>query len=168
MQASPLQLVNMYAAIGNGGTLLKPRIVDRIEDADGEVVNVPPVEEIGKIGVSTTNLSLIQRGLIETVNGPQGTGSRARTPIVTMAGKTGTAEYAEPKDRDGNSPSHAWFVGYAPADSPRIAFVVLIRDGGEGSLAAAPVARDLVELYFTEAVPPMQYGPLNKQDGPSG
>ena len=168
MQASPLQLVNMYAAIGNGGTLFKPRIVDRIEDADGEVVNVPPVEEIGKIDVSPTNLSLIQRGLVETVNGPQGTGGRARTSVVTMAGKTGTAEYAGPKDRDGNAPSHAWFVGYAPADSPRIAFVVLIKDGGEGSLAAAPVARDLVELYFTDNVPPMRYIPFNAPGGPSG
>ncbi|MCY3802651.1 MAG: penicillin-binding protein 2 [Chloroflexi bacterium] len=167
MQASPLQLVNMYAAIGNGGTLYKPRIVDRVEDADGEVVDVPAVDEIGKISVSPTNLSLIQRGLVETVNGPQGTGGRARTPVVTMAGKTGTAEYAGPKDRHGNDPSHAWFVGYAPADSPRIAFVVLIRDGGEGSLAAAPVARDLVELYFTDTIPQMRYPPFDA-GGPSG
>lgn len=170
VQATPLQLVNMYAAIGNGGTLYKPRLVDRIEDSQGEVLEVPAVRELGKVDVSAKNLELLRRGLLEAVNGAQGTGSRARTSAVVMAGKTGTAEYSGPRDADGNPPSHAWFVGYAPAENPRIAFVVMIRDGGEGSSVAAPVARDLVELYFTGELPPMRYAPLPAPfgSGPSG
>ena len=168
VQATPLQIVNMYAAIGNGGTLFKPRIIDRIEDSNGEVLEVPPVQELGKVAVSATNMALIRSGLVEAVNGSQGTGSRARTSVVTMAGKTGTAEYAGPTDADGNPLSHAWFVGYAPAEAPRVALVVLIRDGGEGSFAAAPVARDLVELYFTGSVPAMRYVPLKSTRRASG
>ena len=64
VQATPLQLVNMYAAIGNGGTLYKPRLVDRIEDSQGEVLEVPAVRELGKVDVSAKNLELLRRGLL--------------------------------------------------------------------------------------------------------
>ena len=160
VQASPLQIANMYAAIGNGGTLYKPRIVDRIQHLATGEIEIPSVSEIGKLPISPRNLELLRRGLVEAVNGPQGTGRRAKSSVVEVAGKTGTAEYSGVPDVEGNPPSHAWFIGYAPADFPRIAFAVLIRDGGEGSLAAAPVARDIVEFFFTGEMPPMRYIPL--------
>lgn len=165
VQATPLQLMNMYAAIGNGGTLYRPRLIERIESQLGEVVEVPPVTEIGRLPLSAENLERLRDGLWEGVQGVAGTGARARTDVAVIAGKTGTAEYTGPLVSGGNLPSHAWFAGYAPADRPRIAFMVLIRDGGEGSEAAAPIARDIVEFYVTGAVPEMRYAPFAGRRG---
>ncbi len=165
VQATPLQLMNMYAAIGNGGTLYRPRLIDRIESQTGEVVEVPAVEEIGRLPLSAANLQRLRDGLIEAVHGVNGTGKRARSEVAVIAGKTGTAEYTGQLVEGGNLPSHAWFAGYAPAEHPRIAFMVLIRDGGEGSKAAAPVARDIVEFYFTGEVPAMRYAPFAGRRG---
>lgn len=165
VQATPLQLLNMYAAIGNGGTIYRPRLIDRIESDRGQVVKIPPIEEIGRLPLSISNLKIIQNGLLEAVQGGNGTGKRARTETAIVAGKTGTAEYTGPVVEGGNLPSHAWFAGYAPADHPKIAFMVLIRDGGEGSQAAAPVARDIVDFYFSGTVPPMRYPPFSTRKG---
>ena len=165
VQATPLQLLNMYAAIGNGGTLFRPRLIDRVESNVGEVIEIPPVQEMGRLPVSASNLELLRNGLLEGVHGVNGTGKQARTEVAIVAGKTGTAEYTGQLVEGGNLPSHAWFAGYAPADHPRIAFMVLIRDGGEGSQAAAPVARDIVDFYFTGSVPPMRYAPFSARRG---
>ena len=165
VQATPLQLLNMYAAIGNGGTLYRPRVIDRVENSLGEVVEIPPVEELGRLPLSAANLERLRNGLLEAVQGVNGTGKQARTEVSVVAGKTGTAEYTGQLVEGGNLPSHAWFAGYAPADRPRIAFMVLIRDGGEGSAVAAPVARDIVDLYFTGTVVPMRYAPFTARRG---
>ncbi len=165
VQATPLQLLNMYAAIGNGGTLYRPRLVERVESSLGEVIEIPPVEEIGRLPLSAANLERLRDGLLEAVHGANGTGKRARTEVAVVAGKTGTAEYTGQLVEGGNLPSHAWFAGYAPANRPRIAFMVLIRDGGEGSEVAAPVARDIVDFFFTGTVPAMRYAPFTARRG---
>ncbi len=165
VQATPLQLLNMYAAIGNGGTLYRPRLIDRVENSLGEVIEIPEVEELGRLPLSAANLERLRNGLLEAVQGENGTGKQARTEAAVVAGKTGTAEYTGQLVEGGNLPSHAWFAGYAPADRPRIAFMVLIRDGGEGSAAAAPVARDIVDFYFTGTLAPMRYAPFTARRG---
>jgi len=165
VQATPLQLLNMYAAIGNGGTLYRPRLIDRVENSQREVIDIPEVEELGRLPLSADNLERLRSGLLEAVQGVNGTGKQARSEVASVAGKTGTAEYTGQLVEGGNLPSHAWFAGYAPADRPRIAFIVLIRDGGEGSAAAALVARDIVDFYFTGTVAPMRYAPFSSRRG---
>ena len=155
VQVTPLQIALMYSAVGNGGRLLRPRLVDRIVDSQGNVVQRPPVHERGRLPVSNEHLQLLRDALLEAVNGPNGTGKRAASQATVVAGKTGTAEYSGARDSSGNLPSHAWFAGYAPAESPEYAFAVLIRDGGEGAFAAAPVARDVIDYLMTGRMPPL-------------
>ncbi len=85
------------------------------------------------------------------VNSDFGTATNARVPGVTVAGKTGTAEFCEyipeeedcRRDDEDNLPTHAWFVGYAPYEDPEIAVLTFVYDGGEGSEAAVPVTQQI-------------------------
>ncbi|MCY3748398.1 MAG: penicillin-binding protein 2 [Chloroflexi bacterium] len=155
VQVTPLQIASMYAAIGNGGRVMRPRLVDRMLDHHGNVADRTPPQVRGVLPISDTNLQLLQAGLYRAVNEPQGTGPRARSAHTVVAGKTGTAEYSGARDAEGRLPSHAWFAGYAPAEQPEYAFAVLVRDGGEGSFAAAPIARDIVDYLVTGDMPPL-------------
>ncbi|MCY3959023.1 MAG: penicillin-binding protein 2 [Chloroflexi bacterium] len=161
VQVTPLQIASMYAAIGNGGRVMRPRLVDRMLDHHGNVADRTPPQVRGVLPISDTNLQLLQAGLYRAVNEPQGTGPRARSAHTVVAGKTGTAEYSGARDAEGRLPSHAWFAGYAPAEQPEYAFAVLVRDGGEGSFAAAPIARDIVDYLVTGDMPPL---PQNRPD----
>ena len=145
----------MYAAIGNGGRVMRPRLVDRMLDQNGQVVERIPPQVRGMLPISDPNLRLLQAGLYRAVNEPSGTGPRARSAHTVVAGKTGTAEYSGARDAEGRLPSHAWFAGYAPASQPEYAFAVLVRDGGEGAFAAAPIARDIVDYLMTGDMPPL-------------
>ncbi len=161
VQSTPIQLLNMYAAIGNGGTLYKPRLIDRVESENGQVSH-PPIKALNRLPLSGQYLNLIQNALYSAVNDYAGTGRNARSELVAIAGKTGTAEYSGSISPDGSLPSHAWFAGYAPHKSPTIAFAVLVIDGGEGSQSAALLARDIVELHETGEIPPMRYAAFTK------
>jgi penicillin-binding protein 2 len=152
---TPLQLANMMAAVANGGTLYRPRIVDRVEPIDGSTVREYRPEKIRTINVSPATLQRVRSALADVVNGAGGTGGAARSKIVQIAGKTGTAQVVEMKaaylkseqlayfNRD-----HAWFVSYAPVDNPQIAVVVLVEHGGHGGEAAAPMAKKVIEKYI--------------------
>jgi penicillin-binding protein 2 len=138
---TPLQMANLVAAVANGGTLYRPRLVRQIgSQAEGTVQDFAP-EVLGQLPILTANLQLIRRALEAVVT--QGTAQRAfYGATVRMAGKSGTAE-APPAE------SHAWFVGYAPADNPRIAVAVVLEHGGEGGAEAAPLFRQVIEAYMT-------------------
>jgi penicillin-binding protein 2 len=138
--ATPLQIANMLAAVGNGGTLYRPQLVRRIVEPIGpEQVNQP--EALARLSVSPEHLAAIRRGL-EGVVGGRGTAREAfEGAIFTAAGKTGTSE-------TGQEEPHAWFAGYAPADAPQVAVAVLLEHAGEGSKKAAPLFRQVVEAYF--------------------
>ena len=155
VQVTPLQIANMYAAIGNGGRVMRPRIIDKLLDTEGQVVRQFKPEIRGNLPVSHKHLRLLQQGLLKAVNGSAGTGRRAQSAYAVVAGKTGTAEYSGRRDPEGRLPSHAWFSGYAPTSEPQYAFAVLVRDGGEGSFTAAPIARDIVDYLMTGHMPPL-------------
>jgi penicillin-binding protein 2 len=141
MLSTPLQVARMLAAIGNGGRLVKPRLVDRTVNLDGtEQVIVP--EGTGALPLSPESLALIQDSLEAVVSGARGTARAAFEGMpYTVAGKTGTSE-------SGQEEPHAWFAGYAPADKPRVVIAVILEHAGEGSKEAAPLFRQVAEAFF--------------------
>ncbi len=138
---TPLQIAGMLAAIGNGGQLMRPRIVDRILSVDGTEQLLEP-EVAGTLAISPENLTLIKDGLEAITSDARGTARKAFEGFAyTVAGKTGTAE-------SGQEEAHAWFAGYAPADTPRVVIAVVLEHAGEGSKVAAPLFRQVAEAFF--------------------
>jgi penicillin-binding protein 2 len=161
-EVTVVQLVMAYAALANGGQLFVPQIVERVETAEGLLVKAyaPILRHVVK--ATAHALGVVQKGLWGTVNDPKGTAyeTRMTQSTIVVAGKTGTAQVGEvaniPKgSMHGWDPRnhHAWFAGYAPADDPQIAFVVLVEHGGKGADAAAPVAMEIVRGYFEQIAP---------------
>jgi penicillin-binding protein 2 len=102
--------------------------------------------------VSSTNMSILEQGMRFTVT--NGTAQPANLSYVTVAGKTGTAEYCDEVARPlglcraGNWPAHAWFTAYAPYENPEIAIIAFVYNGGEGSRVALPIVVETMEAYF--------------------
>ena len=155
LTTTPLQLANMMAAVANGGTLYRPRIVDKIESVDGLTVREYSAEKIRTIDLKPQTLRRVRQALADVVSGTGGTGRAARSSAVTVAGKTGTAQVIEMKGAYLKSEQlsyfnrdHAWFVAYAPVENPQIALVALVEHGGHGGSAAAPLAKKVFEKYM--------------------
>lgn len=140
---TPLQIVDMLAAIANGGTLYRPRLVARVSSLADGTEKVFPTDARGKLPVSAATLTSIRQALARVTADSTGTAYNAfRGAKVAIAGKTGTAEVLKTGE------PHSWFAAYAPADNPKIAVVVIAEHGGEGSTTAAPIVREIVEGYF--------------------
>ncbi|MCG0238995.1 MAG: penicillin-binding protein 2 [Firmicutes bacterium] len=146
-QVTPVQLARYCAAIANGGTLLRPRLVERIVAADGTVLKSFGPEPQGELPVSREALAEIVRGM-KMVNAPGGTSDFGRWPLpgIPTAGKTGTAEYP-------GSDNLGVYVCFAPADNPEVAVAVVIERAGHGG-SVAPVARSILAGYFGVELPP--------------
>lgn len=163
---TPLQMANMMATVANGGTLYRPWFVRKVESLDGAVIREYGPEQIRTIPLKESTLQNLRTALADVVNSGEGTGGAAKSQIVQIAGKTGTAQVAEMKGGTVKSENlaylirdHAWFVSYAPAEKPEIAVVVLVEHGGHGGSAAAPMAKKVIEKYMSvhkEAEPPVE------------
>lgn len=140
---TPLQIARMLAAVANGGILYRPRLVLRIGPAPGQPEETFPVEAQGRLPIPEDALAVIRQGLVGVTTHPRGTAAWAfRGMPFPVAGKTGTAETAP------GQPPHAWFACYAPADQPELVVVVIVEHGGQGSMVAAPLARQILEAYY--------------------
>jgi penicillin-binding protein 2 len=144
-----IQLAMAYAAVANGGRLYAPQIVRRVQAASGQVLQEPEPILRRHLDVSAATLQIIREGMSRVVNAKGGTAFSARSGAVKMAGKTGTA----PVSGADLTSAHALFAGWAPANRPEIAFAVLVEGGGVGGVVAAPVARKIVDGYFTRVKP---------------
>jgi len=154
LTVTPLQLANMMATVANGGTLYRPRLVSRVESIEGQRVYEQGPEVIRTIELKPETLNRVRSALADVVQGAAGTGKAARSPIIALAGKTGTAQVVEMKGAYLKSEQltyfsrdHAWFVSYAPLNKPEIAIAVLVEHGGHGGSAAAPMAKMVAEKY---------------------
>lgn len=152
-QITPLQVADFIAAVGNGGTLYTPHVIDRIVPVTGEPTYVFSPIVRGTLPVSAENLSIVEQAMVSVVMNPRGTAYRTsafginsfvNNTGIPVAAKTGTAE-------SGFGDPHAWFAGYTFAgreNRPDIAVVVLVENGGEGSVVAEPIFRRVLEIYF--------------------
>jgi penicillin-binding protein 2 len=150
---SPLQMAMAISAIGNGGTLYQPHLVDEITNSSGAVVKKIAPKVVRSGFISPANLAIVKQGMELAVTEPQGTACcfiKVQVP-VTVAAKTGTAEtVTHDTGSGGQSEPDAWFEAFAPADNPQIAIVIMIENAGEGASFAAPAARETLSWYFTQ------------------
>ncbi|MCZ6696868.1 MAG: penicillin-binding protein 2 [Acidobacteria bacterium] len=153
LEVTPLQMAVFAAAISNGGILYRPHIVLAREVQEGVEERVQDNYLAGRVELRPRTLQLIKNAMWGVVNA-DGTGSRARLNGRDVCGKTGTAQVARAaRDIDAdkmrkNLRSHAWFIGFAPRDDPKIAWAVFVQNGGHGGTIAAPIARAVLERFF--------------------
>jgi penicillin-binding protein 2 len=142
LMVTPLQIAHLFAALATDGTLRTPVLVRQVVAHEGRVLRAQASEPQGSLPLSDEHRAAVQAAMRGVVADPRGTAAAAfRGFPVPVAGKTGSAE-------DGQPPLHAWFAGYAPADSPEIVAVAFVERGGGGGEAAAPLVRGLLETYF--------------------
>ena len=178
---TPLQMAVAYNAIGSGGKVVKPFIVKRLLDGDNKVTKEfePTVlRDLGDpsspVHINKEVFETVKEGLRLVVNGERGTARGSRLPFIEMAGKTGTSQvmsfsadqiYAKCENRPKHQRHHGWFIGYAPADNPEIAFGVLAEHACHGSSGGAPVAKEMVRAYVAKYHPEWLTREVHKKAG---
>src|SRR5438093_1986109 len=151
-QVTPLQMAQAMAIIGNGGTFYQTRLVQQVQTVESEIATAYELREKRSLNVSAATMEQIRTGMIEVVNGPNGTGHEAQLDGVEVAGKTGTAQWG-PKNKERTA---AWFAGFLPAEEPRYAFAAIYEgDVGSkvhGGTAAAPMIADIFQEIYKGSV----------------
>ena len=154
---SPIQACQMMSAVANNGYFYRPVLLKQTRNRETGVVNVLSSDEKRRVILDPQALQEVRDALAGVVAEPGGTAHGAATPLATVAGKTGTAQVIAQKvagrKLSESTSDHAWFVGYAPVDHPRIAVAVLVEHGGHGGSAAAPIAKKVIEEYMKNAEP---------------
>ncbi|MCY4379109.1 MAG: penicillin-binding protein 2 [Candidatus Dadabacteria bacterium] len=140
---TPLQISVVTSAIANGGIIVKPKIRKTDEK------KLPRITGAAQ-RLDAKSVSFLKKALYGAVNEHRGTGIYARSKITSVSGKTGTAQVVSAKFESTKKQfqDHAWFTSYAPSDSAEISVTVLVENGGSGSVAAAPIAKEIIETYF--------------------
>ena len=139
-EMTPLHNALLTAAIANGGTLMKPYLLDRVVSAGEEEMKKFMPEAWGSLMTAqeAANLTELMEAVVTV-----GTASALRTDAYQAAAKTGSAEFETGRE------THAWFTGFAPAQDPKLVVTVLVEEAGTGGRAAAPIARQLFDIYLT-------------------
>ncbi len=149
---SPIQACQLMSVVANGGYFYRPTLLKRSRNRETGEVRTYSTDLNGKITIDPKALEEVRQALAGVVAEPGGTGHAARTPLATVAGKTGTAQVIAQKVAGRklslNTADHAWFVAYAPVDNPKIAVAVVVEHGGHGGSAAAPIAKKVIEEYM--------------------
>jgi len=155
---TPLQTAVMIAAIGNGGTIYRPQLVESIQPIEGSPTAVFKPEARSTVPVRTENLQVLEEAMISVIENPRGTANfRLRGMNFPAAGKTGTSESGSATGKP-----HAWFAGYTfcsdkvaeyPVceNKPDIAIAVIVENVGDGSDYAAPIFRRMIQVHYFES-----------------
>jgi penicillin-binding protein 2 len=167
--SNPLQMAVAYNAIGTEGKVVKPFVVKRILSPDNSLIRESEPQVLrdlsdpnGEFHINKSTFKSVKEGLRLVVNGERGTARASRLKFIEMAGKTGTSQvmnfsadqiYASCEARPKHQRHHGWFIGYAPADNPEIAFGILAEHACHGSSGAAPVAKAMVSAYVQKYRP---------------
>ena len=154
---TPIQQVILMAAVANGGILLKPYLVKRIEGPEGQIRKEFFPEIVGQIGVDLDHLEQVRKALRDVVNSARGTGKKSRLKNIIVSGKTGTAQVVRMKSNEELEKGevipvkyrdHAWFLAFAPYEKPVIAVAIIVEHGGHGGATAGPIAGKIFKKYF--------------------
>ena len=139
IQVTPLQMAQVAGAVGNKGRLMRPRLTERIVAKDGRAEQIRPTLQARVMSEQAAGqLAQMMGNVVE-----EGTGTSAALSGARVGGKTGTAEV------DNATANQAWFIGFAPLDSPKMAVAVTIeRTQGQGGTEAAPVAKQVLEALL--------------------
>lgn len=160
LEVTPLQLAMASAAIANNGLLYRPQIVRAITDANGNVIREVHPELIRRIPVDPKHFQVVREGMRLSVTEGSNIAARDQCSGLSIAGKTGTAEFGplitipNPDGRGTREvrQSHAWFVGFAPYEDPEIEVLVLVEGAGDmndgSATIAVPAATQIMQAYF--------------------
>lgn len=146
--ASPLQMAMVAATIANGGTLYRPRLVKKWRTGPEREYNINPTWAIRRIDVPVEALELVRAGMRDVIMHEDGTAKKARVDGITLAGKTGSAQYKKKVGDEVVSSVHTWMISYAPFDFPRYAVAMLVEDGVSGGNTIGPRLSKLYRNIF--------------------
>jgi penicillin-binding protein 2 len=164
--ATPLQMAVNTSAIANGGQIHRPRLLLETVDDTGETLKEFATESLRQMKLQSDHLEVVREGMWRVVNIETGTASATydadtgeyiskwlnANPTgenkIEIAGKTGTAEVGVKRDDGTYQDAHAWFTCYAPFDEPEVVVTVFLKEGGEGSSYAVPIADKVLRAYF--------------------
>lgn len=147
---TPLQVALMGAFVANNGYKLRPHIVDKIISHDGREIYKAAQKKVKIDEISDLSIDIVKQGMIDVVESEIGTAKSLRRFNIKIAGKTGTAQTISRESEKGGRKheNHAWFVGFAPYDDPKIVVAIIVERGGHGSSAAAPIAGKIMKYYL--------------------
>ncbi len=139
---TPFQMAEMMSIVANGGSVYRPSLL--------KLENRP--EPVEKLKIKQETFDIVKKALYGVVNEGSGTGWSAKSSLVSICGKTGTAQVVGLR-RESKYPTemqrdHAWFVAFAPYEAPEVALSVIVEHGGHGGAAAAPIAKRAIEAYI--------------------
>jgi len=146
---TPLEVVNAFAAIANGGTLYKPRMVKSVIDNDKNIIEETKPEILRQGFIDPQNLQVVREGMRHAVNGvgaPLASALTLNQLGIPIAAKTGTAQLR--KGADGKDLLNSWVSVFAPYDDPQIVITIMAEDVHEGTVAVLPVAKEVLGWYF--------------------
>jgi penicillin-binding protein 2 len=152
ISVTPIQMAVMVSAIANGGKVLWPRLIERIEpqaSATGDVeTNFPSGLVRDELGVNPRNLKIVRDAMLADVESSEGTGTAAAVDGLQICGKTGTAQVQDGKNK--LTGYNFWFASFAPYENPKYAVVVMVESTGSGSggTICAPIAHDIYETIL--------------------
>lgn len=152
MTVTPLQMAVTFAAIANGGDIVQPQLgmaLSRTRDDGGrDIVREFKPKVVRRLPLSTTDLAVMEQGLVDVISGDSGTAGGAFAGFPTdrypLAGKTGTAQIGLLE----SGLNYAWFISYGPVPDPDYVIAVYLEKAGHGGESAAPVARQIWEAIF--------------------
>lgn len=136
VMVTPFHMALITAGVANEGKIMRPYLIDSVLDSKQNRI-YKTKQEVWLQPLTPVEAKKIKSGMISAVR--EGTASPGALPGVQIAAKTGSAETG------GNNNTHAWYIAFAPAENPRIAIAVLVENGGAGGVAAAPIAKAVIE-----------------------
>lgn len=142
--ASPLQVAQMMAGIGNGGALPKLSLISQVQDSHGRVIKANMPERKNWLGLDEDAVAVVREGMRDVVDKGYGTGKSGGLSFTSLAGKTGTAQWGPPSKNQ----RLAWFAGFLPADNPRYAFAVLYEGKPGEAVSGGRMAAPMVRSFF--------------------